>query len=338
VAQQADREELSATVDATGAAVRHLTATTFRGWAALALHQPPLELHVVPAIGGRLMGIALGGAQLCFINPALAGRTPGEDDDPAAWRALCGEWGFPLWGGGKTWVAPETDWPDGAPHRDLDSGPYTVLARWCDDESMGVELESGVCRQSRLQIRRRIELLAGRSAWTVTHTLTNRGPVARRCGIWDVLMLRRPALVRARLPAMRTDWRGGVHLVFTRAPVADLFDAGVVSSADGDVLLRCDEAMEYKVAIDSDCGEIGARLRDSQASPAPDVEVEYVRTSPIEAGASYAHGHPLEVFNAPVLPYFEIETHSAVESLPAGGAMTYPVREEVRVTSARASR
>ncbi len=56
------------------------------------------------------------------------------------WPALCGEWRFPLLGGGKTWIAPESDWPAGAPHRDLDSLPWQVLDTWCDAHSMGIKV------------------------------------------------------------------------------------------------------------------------------------------------------------------------------------------------------
>jgi hypothetical protein len=41
----------------------------------------------------------------------------------------------------------------------------------------------------------------------------------------------------------------------------------------------------------------------------------------------YAHGMPLEVFNAPVLEYFEVETHSPLRTLGAGEILRFAVRE-----------
>ena len=41
----------------------------------------------------------------------------------------------------------------------------------------------------------------------------------------------------------------------------------------------------------------------------------------------YAHGLPLEVFNAPVLNYFEVETHSPLRTLEAGEVLRFAVVE-----------
>ncbi len=114
------------------------------------------------------MGIAHGGRELCFIHPDLAGR----HFDGGNWERLCGDWSFPLWGGGKTWVGPQSGWPDGAPHRDLDSGAWTVERTWFDARDMGAELRSPVCSQSGLQITRRLNLSAGR------RLLADRAPAA----------------------------------------------------------------------------------------------------------------------------------------------------------------
>jgi hypothetical protein len=267
------------------------------------------------------MGIRHGAGELCFINPALAGRLP--SDDARVWQSLCGSWPFPLWGGGKTWVAPEADWPEGAPQRDLDSGAYSVLESWCDDVSMGIELQSGICRQSGLQIGRRIELPDGGSRWTVTHTLTNRGAVPRRCGIWDVLMLRRPAEVRIALGKSKFgDWRGAAHPVPGKGP-ADILNSDIVSGTDSCLLVRCQEAVGYKIGVESDSGEIWANLA------LPEGQFRYRRTSAVPADAGYAHGYPMEVFNSPILEYFEIETHSPLALIPPGQSIAYAVHEEV---------
>ena len=41
----------------------------------------------------------------------------------------------------------------------------------------------------------------------------------------------------------------------------------------------------------------------------------YTRHSVIDMTQPYAHGLPLEVFNAPVLNYCEVETHSPLQTL-----------------------
>ena len=263
-----------------------------------------------------------------MLRQSGAGRLPFVAGAP--WKELCGSWDFPLWGGGKTWVAPESQWPGGAPHADLDSGAYTLTRSWFGSESMGVELESPVCRASSLQIRRRIELMAGDSAWRTTHTLSNRGTLSRQCGVWDVLMLRRPASVLIPLPPTQDEHRAAdpavhpaVHQFPGKGPLPDLYAAGVIAVEGGALRVRCDEAVEFKVGALSEHGEVRVRLASA------DGPLDYRRCSDLVAGASYAHGHPLEVFNAPQLAYFEVESHSRYATLAPGESVELVVDERL---------
>ena len=294
-----------------------LETTRFRGWDAWTLSDGPLTLQVVPAVGGRLMGIQVAGTELCFVNPDLEGESASED--PETWRRLCGSWSFPLWGGGKTWIAPQSAWPGGNPHRDLDSGPYQVVERWCRSGSAGLELLSPVCRQTGLQLRRRLCLEAGTGSWTVTQTLHNPSAAAVTCGLWDVLMLRRPGEVRLDLePGLA---QAGPREITGMGGLADLGRAGLLAVADGQVRVQVREPREFKLGVAGATGAIEARLE------LPEGRFRYWRTVPAPAAAAYAHGHPAEVFNAPALPYFEVESHSPLATLPAGGSLRMQVRE-----------
>jgi hypothetical protein len=304
-------------------AARGLRETDFMGWPALALQQGALALHVVPAVGGRLMGIAFDDEELCFVNPALHGRL--ASDDAGTWSALCGDWDFPLWGGGKTWLAPESAWPGGAPHRDLDSGVWTLTERWIDDTEMGVALRSPVCRDSGLQLHRRIRLSARGPQWQVEQTVRNCSDGPRRCGLWDVLMLRRPAQVFVALPKLRrTDWRSAVRTLPGKGTVDALLRDGVLHHSGDCVDIACTQPGMFKCGFDSDAGEIGADL------PVAGGTLRYSRRSAVPAGARYAHGHPLEVYNAPALPYFEIESHSPAVTLQPGECAAFRVEEAVQ--------
>lgn len=317
-------------MDAPTVAARHLAVCEFMGWPALRLQQGGLRLHLVPQIGGRLMGISHGAHELCFVNPALAGRLPFVAG--ASWKELCGSWDFPLWGGGKTWIAPEAQWPGGAPHADLDSGPYTVIRSWIDAESMGVELESPVCRVSSLQIRRCIELFAGASSWRTTHTVSNRGALSRPCGVWDVLMLRRPASLLIPLPPTPGDARDAVHPIAGKGPLPDLYRAGVIAVADGALRVTCKDPVEFKVGALSEHGEVRVRL------PTADGPLDYRRCADLVAGEPYAHGHPLEVFNAPQLDYCEVESHSRYATLAPGESVALVVGEQLAPADAAPGR
>lgn len=297
-----------------------LEASVFHGWPAWTLQRGQLALHIVPAVGGRLMGIQYAGTELCFINPLLLGQL--ASDDPTDWQRLCGDWSFPLWGGGKTWVAPESSWPDGNPQRDLDSGRYRVLETWCDAVSCGLELESSVCRRSGLQVRRRISMRADAAGWTVEHTLINATEVALRYGIWDVLMLRRPGQVAVALDPAR-----GVlapcREIAGKGQVADLRQRAIVAIDEHAVTVQCRQAEQYKLGVAGASGAIDVQL------DLPEGGFHYWRRADTPAAASYAHGHPVEVFNAPELPYFEVESHSPLATIPASGRIVFTVHEGV---------
>lgn len=276
------------------------------------LHQSNLVLRVVPDVGGRLMSIQISGHEICFIHPELQGKV--FDGSEAHWNALRSDGSFPLWGGGKTWVAPESAWPHGAPHRDLDSLPWTTEKTWIHASSMGVVVLSPVCRDSGLQIRRTITLPAGTTDWTVDHELVNRGDRSITCGVWDVLMLRRPAQVR--LPSVTLH---EVSALPNKPSVTHLAQQGILDSYESGVLLRCEAPLEFK------CGfaGVGGRLDVSF----DDIPVGYSRFSEQQPHAAYAHGHPLEVFNAPALAYFEVETHSPVQVLHPSECLRYSIHE-----------
>ena len=301
------------------ASPRSLSQERFKGWSAWVLRQGPLTLCVVPDVGGRLMGMAYGGRELCFTHPALEGKT--FDGDMRQWPALCGEWGFPLWGGGKTWVGPESAWPAGAPHRDLDSLPWQVRDTWLDAQSMGIEVHSVVCSASGLQLTRRLTLNAhtegGASQWTIDHSLRNTGRTPVRCGIWDVLMLLRPA--RARVPLSSPITGPALAALPGKKSLAALRAQGTLQDNPTEALVHCTHSDDFKCGFASADGCIEVDFGPG----AP----RYTRRSATDMSQPYAHGLPLEVFNAPVLNYFEVETHSPLRTLGAGEVLRFAVVE-----------
>jgi hypothetical protein len=242
---------------------RALRETTFMGWPAYVLQQAGLTLHVVPSVGGRLMGMALDGDELCFVNPLLRGRDANdhERNDPGAWADLCGAWAFPLWGGGKTWLAPESAWPGGAPHRDLDSGAWAVTHTWFDDHGMGIHLQSPLCRDSGLQLQRRLSLPSGGTRWHIEHGVHNRGRAAWQGGLWDVLMLRRPARVSVALPAAHAaHWPAAVRTLPGKGNVAVLCRSSVLLPERDHIGIVCAQPGEFKLGFESEAGVVCADL------------------------------------------------------------------------------
>lgn len=95
-------------------------------WKLETLRSGDLKMVILPGIGGRLWDVVFQGQSLLFQNRDLEGIVP----DLNQLRGLptrSPQFGFPLWGGEKTWIAPDTNWPDGAPFGALDSGAYEVV-------------------------------------------------------------------------------------------------------------------------------------------------------------------------------------------------------------------
>jgi hypothetical protein len=267
-----------------------LSQEQFKGWPAFALRQEGIILRVVPSVGGRLMSVEVQGHELCFTHVPLEGRE--FHGDESQWPLLCGDWSFPLWGGGKTWIAPESRWPGGAPHRDLDSRPWQVQRVWLDAKGMGIAVQSPVCSESGLQLTRRLCWPRGSREWTVTHTVRNTGNAL--------------AAIRS-LP--------------DRTPLDDLLHEGIVQASQTQATVHCVSARAFKCGFASESGALRVTF--------PSSGVRYARLSEVAPAAAYAHGQPLEIFNAPQLEYFEVETHSPMQQLEPGASYHYAIHERV---------
>jgi hypothetical protein len=149
-----------------------VVAGRYKGWSCWFLKNGPVELVLVPQVGGRIMGIRWRGHDLSFTQPELEGQVV----DVAAVENLSAkkrEMGFPLWGGDKTWLAPQTRWTEGAPFLDLDSGAYELAIEQAAPDVTRVRMTSRVCRETGVQITRTVTMKAGETAWTIDHCLTN---------------------------------------------------------------------------------------------------------------------------------------------------------------------
>jgi hypothetical protein len=298
-----------------------LSQEQFKGWPAFALRQEGIILRVVPSVGGRLMSVEVQGHELCFTHVPLEGRE--FHGDESQWPLLCGDWSFPLWGGGKTWIAPESRWPGGAPHRDLDSRPWQVQRVWIDAKGMGIAVQSPVCSESGLQLTRRLCWPRGSREWTVTHTVRNTGRQSIQCGLWDVLMLKRPGLVEIPLPVApgAGNALAAIRSLPDRTPLDDLLHEGIVQASQTQATVHCVSARAFKCGFASESGALRVTF--------PSSGVRYARLSEVAPAAAYAHGQPLEIFNAPQLEYFEVETHSPMQQLEPGASYHYAIHERV---------
>ncbi len=282
----------------------------YKGWEAWRIERGPLALILVPQVGGRLMGIQWHGQELSFVNPDCAGRV--RDVAAIADVHECKQrLGFLLWGGDKTWLAPQSRWTDDVPFIDLDSGAYDLSM----DEAAGkVTMVSPVCRETGVQIERTLTLGQLAGTWTLTHTLHNRAAEDVTWAPWDVAMINRPATVF--LPTrVGSAFPDGVRTFDNEGVSAEVRDQ-VVRITDGFAAVTCREPLKFKYGVDAEVGSVFAVIEDGPRGP-----VGLHKSVPAVVGGPYAHGCVAEVFNAAQYSYFEVELHGPVTTLAPGGSV-----------------
>jgi len=299
---------------------------THKGWESCQVHNGSLSLVVVPEVGGRIMGMYWRGHNVAFTQPEREGtveNTSAVSDVLAKKR----EMGFPLWGGEKTWLAPQSRWPDSLPLLDLDSGPYELTIAQSDPYGATVRMTSAICRETGIQISRTISMRGGSSEWRVSHEIVNASASVAEWGIWDVAMLLRPGCVY--LPRYQdSQYPGGMKTFSQEGDSLRLRDS-VVHTMENIAVVSCKHSRKYKYGVDpanrphhqqefswilgivegTGVGLIGYR--------------KHVQLFPDQ---HYAHGCFAEVYNSAIYPYFELETHGPLVKLSPGARFTLEER------------
>ena len=261
-------------------------------WATLQLQQDDLELVVLPGIGGRLWDVKFRDQSLLFQNPDLLGLSF-DQANLGGLPTRSPQFGFSLWGGEKTWIAPDTSWIDGAPFPTLDSGPYSITSKGIDH----VDMISGICAVSQLSVRRRITLNSG-GEWSIVHSVTNHDQSSCQTGIWSVMMIDTPAKIGVAMDTPK------IHPVFG--------DAGsMVAQHDNFVVADCAAQQEFKVGLPNPNGE--TLIKHGADGP----WLRCIVPKPSEFDR-YAHQYPVEIFNSVDYPYCEAEWHSPLTTLGSG--------------------
>lgn len=266
-------------------------------WSVLRLEQGDLRLTVLPGIGGRLWDVDFQGRSLLFQNPDLDGLPP-ENTRLADLPRRSAQFGFPLWGGEKTWIAPDSSWENGAPFPVLDSGSYRVTS----GSSTRIALTSAVCPVSHLSVSRRITLIS-RTSWDIEHIVANHGPSSRVTGIWSVMMLNTPVKIGVEMD------HPAVYPVFGSAE-------GMVATHGTGVFAQCNRPQEFKIGLPNPrsrtllrCGPDGLLLMCSVPAP--------------RQRDRFAHHHPFEIFNSGEYDYCEAEWHSPVRNLAPNETLSF---------------
>jgi len=281
-----------------------------KGWDSWHLRRGPLELILVPQVGGRIMGMKWRGRELAFTQPEREGLTEdvGSVSDV---RVRKRELGMPLWGGDKTWLAPQTRWTDEVPFLDLDSGPYELDVERSTPERAEATMTSPVCRETGVRIVRNVVLPASDKWWSVTHRISNASSADVEWAAWDVSMVLRPGKVY--LPTgPSSPYPGGVKTLFPEGESSRPRDA-FVSHLGNIAVVECCRPFGFKFGVDSAEGwMLGVLEAEGHGL------IGYRKEVPTWAGAMYGHGCVAEVYNSDRYPYFEMEIHGPLARLKPG--------------------
>lgn len=293
----------------------HLKYAEFSGWPnALWVESGLLTLVLVPQVGGRIMGLRWGQQDLFWVNDQLAGRAVDVRtlQNPTVDKA---ELGFLLWGGNKTWLAPQDHWLQALPFVDLDSGAYEVEI--LSEEAnpwVTISLTSPICRESSIQITRIVKVNA--TGWSITHKLQNWGDRPASWGIWSNTMVRRPAQVFLPL-GPSSAFANGVK-TFANEGDSTTVRSWVVAHQKDMAVIHCEMPAKFKFGVDSDQGVVltVTRLEGWRC-------LGWITQFAAFPGEPHGHGCTAEVFNAAAYDYLEVEVHSPVRSLASGESFTF---------------
>ena len=290
-----------------------LKESLYKGWDSWHISQGPLELILVPQVGGRIIGMRWHGHDLAFTQKELEG-TMEDVSKVSDVRSRKKEMGFPFWGGEKTWLAPQPEWNDNLPFLDLDSGQYTFHIIQLRPEAAIVQMISPVCRETGMQIIRTIAFDNDSNEWTVTHCIQNQSSEEISWGIWDVAMVQRPGKVY--LPkSSSSNFPDGVKTYPEEGESSQVRDR-VVGELGSLAVITCNEAKKFKYGVDADQPENGWMLGILDVAGLG--LVGYRKSVKVFGDQAYGHGCLAEVFNSDVYPYFEMEIHGPVTTLKPG--------------------
>jgi|APTNR8051073442_1049403.scaffolds.fasta_scaffold03060_5 hypothetical protein len=296
------------------AAMPSMREAAFGGWNALWIEHGPLTLVLVPQIGGRIMSVIWKGHELSFVNPDCRGRVldvASIADVHEAKRRL----GFVLWGGDKTWLAPQDRWTDGDPFLDLDSGAYDLSI---DRTTGAATMLSPICRETGVRIERTVLPGAEPGTWSVASRLINASDRMVVWAPWDVGMMLRPATVF--MPTRpNSTYPRGVRTFDNEGDSTSARDQ-VLDFVDDIAVVSCRDAVKFKYGVDADVGRILAVLETGDGG-----RVGYRKSVPTYRPQPYGHGCVLEIFNASAYSYIEMEVHGPVVSLQPGESFTLEV-------------
>lgn len=274
------------------------------GWDVIIVESGLLKIGIAPDIGGRIISIQVDGEELLFHQKEHAGETfhfGSSDDRKELKRSL----GFRLWGGDKTWVAPQEAWWEGIPPIDLDAGVYELEK---SDEI--IRLKSPICPETGIRIIREISL-KDEGRMDLNQIFVNDSENIIKKGIWDVTQFLRSMSVF--IPTDPEKIRGYPN----EGDSVTLHPHYVKPSSHGWSEIKCGEPVHFKFGSMLDRGVIMA------VHPLKDGFLLHGRRFNTVPDSDYAHRAVVEVYNSPTYDYLELEIHAPFLPIQPKGSVSH---------------
>jgi hypothetical protein len=275
------------------------------GWPGQRIGCGPLKIVLVPSIGGRIMSLRYEGKEMMFLQKEHAGEV--FDFTDADLVAKKKEIGFRLWGGDKTWVAPQSEWQEQIPPLELDAGTYALT--W---EGTVAVMTSPTCRETGLRIVRRVNIDEEMTLHVTDEFQNTTSDKVIRKGIWNVTQFNRPCVFF--IPADKGVIRSYHHIDKSLPEVKD-----ILKEEEGWVEVPCRENTLFKCGGMPKEGHIIAKIPLGGPKELVVLKSFQIETDPLR----YAHGSAVEVFNSAKHNYAEMEVHAPVCTLNPGESFSF---------------
>jgi len=278
----------------------------YYGWRGYKVEVADVELGVAPGIGGRIISLKLHGEELFFVHPKYAGETHNLVHT-ADLRGKKRQLGHRVFGGDKTWLAPQKEWWENVPPLELDAGPYTSRL-----VGNSIIMESPVCRETGVRLIRQVELRETGEI-VLRQTMINESLWEVRRGIWNVTQFLRPFDVYLPTPPNAVQ-------AYPENGDSERWRSAVVAPAGRWTRIGCHRPALFKFGAMLDCGMLIALRRRAHETLA------MMRLFDVEPQQPYAHDAMAEVYNSAKYNYFEIEVHAPLATLAPGAQCSHTQR------------